>query len=402
MTADQVVRGYLRLGLRLGRLVEGFVDCWFGDPALAAQVAAEPVPVPAELAADARELRRRLHDSELGEPRATFLDAQLRALACVADRLAGRELSFPAEIEAYFGVRIELADPDVYLAAHDEIRQVLPGPGSPAARLAAFHERDRMPAALLEPAAAALAGQLRDAFRDRFTLAEADEVRFEAVTDRPWNAFNRYHGGFHSTISLNTDAGHGCSALPHLVTHEAYPGHHADHCVKEQLLVRDRGETEHTLSLVNTPQCLVAEGIGERALAAAYPDGWGRPVAAVLDRFGPAFDGDLAERLLPVTARLLPARQDAALLLHDRHTDAEDVVAFLRRTMLVTEARARHMVRFLQDPLWRAYTVTYIEGSRLVGAWLAARDPGESVADRFARLLREPLLPAQLAAEAAG
>ncbi|MEV4258140.1 hypothetical protein AB0J52_33700, partial [Spirillospora sp. NPDC049652] len=25
-----VVTGYLALGLRLGRLVDGFVDCWFG------------------------------------------------------------------------------------------------------------------------------------------------------------------------------------------------------------------------------------------------------------------------------------------------------------------------------------------------------------------------------------
>ena len=59
-------------------------------------------------------------------------------------------------------------------------------------------------------------------------------------------------------------------------------------------------------------------------------------------------------------------------------------------------------VTFAADPLWRAYSVTYSEGGRLVDAWLAAREPDTSLADRFDTLLREPLLPSQLRADVAG
>lgn len=394
---DPVVRDYLLLGLRLGRLVDGFVDCWFGDPELSRLVAAEPRPDPARLATEASSLRKRIADSGLGAQRIRFLDAQVRALHRSAKQLAGERTSFRAEVEDYFDVSIEPRDPDRYAAIHQEVARLLPGRGNLPARLAAFQEADRIPPGRLRPVAEAVSSELRALTREVFELPEAETVRYESVTDRPWNAFNRYHGGFRSTISLNEEAGHGMSAVPHLVTHEAYPGHHTDHCVKQRHLVDASGLEEHTIALVNTPQCLVAEGTGELALKAALGAGWGPWLADILAGQGLHLDGELVERLLPLTTQLLPARQDAALMLHDRGADPEEVTGFLRSTLLVGEQRAKHMVRFLLDPLWRAYTVTYIEGSRLVGAWLAARDPGQSLADRYARLLREPLLPADLA-----
>ena len=395
------VGDYLLLGLRLGRLVDGFVDSWFGDPALARQVDAEPAPVPARLAADARDLSAKLADSDLAPERGRFLAAQVRALARTARRLAGENVPFRAEVEDYFEVRIEPRDPDRYAAVHDRIAELLPGPGPVGDRLAAFAERDRIPPGKLTAAAEAISAQLRALVAARFGLPDGESVRYEAVTDRPWNAFNRYHGDFRSTISLNQDAVHGTSALPHLVTHEAYPGHHTEHGIKEARLVRGRGHPEQAIALVNTPQCLMAEGIGELALDAALGPGWGPWTAGVLRDVGLRLDGEFAEQLLGLTRQLLPARQDALILLHDRGADPEDVARFLRRTMLVDERRAGHMVRFLLDPLWRAYTVTYIEGARLVRAWLAARAPGQPAADRYARLLTEPLLPSTLLDELA-
>jgi hypothetical protein len=397
---EPVVREYLLLGLRLGKLVDGFVDCWFGDPALWQQVADEPSPDPAALAREATRLLAALVDSGLAEDRRRYLAAQVRGLRCSAHRLSGLDIGFIAEVAAYFDVAIELGDTGAYAAAHAEIDALLPGTGDLGTRLAAFHERDRIPPARLQGAVEALSAELRTLARARFHLPDGDAVTYEVVGDRPWNAFNRYRGGFHSLVTLNADAGHGMSALPHLATHEVYPGHHTEHCVKEAGLVRDRGHAEHAISLVNTPQCLVTEGMAEAALDAALGDGWGPWTAGVLAGQEISMDGELVERLLPHTMKLLAARQDAAILLHDRGADPEDVVGYLRRWMLVGEDRARHMVRFLTDPLWRAYTVTYIEGSRLVRAWLGT-DPAVRTA-RYRRLLTEPLLPSVLRAELDG
>jgi hypothetical protein len=59
-------------------------------------------------------------------------------------------------------------------------------------------------------------------------------------------------------------------------------------------------------------------------------------------------------------------------------------------------------LRFLTDPLWRAYISTYVEGYELLASWLAARPAEQTVADRFLRLLDEPLTPAGITAELAG
>ncbi|MEV5569967.1 DUF885 domain-containing protein [Spirillospora sp. NPDC052269] len=397
---NRVVDGYLTLGLRLGRLVDGFVDCWFGDPALAARVASEPVRAPRELAADAILLLRALPDSGLPEPRRAFLEAQLRALECVARRLDGRPLGFLAEVRAYFEVDIEPVPTDRYAAVHDRIGELLPGPGGPRAKLAAFRERDRLAPDALGRAVRVLSDALRGLTAERFGLPPGETVEYEVVRDRPWNAFNHYRGGFRSLVTINADAGHGLSALPHLATHECYPGHHTERCAKEAGLVRAQGQDEQAIALVNTPQCLIAEGMGEAALDAVLGEGWGPWTAEVLAAEGLHLDGELAELLLPLTAQLLSARQDAAIMLHDRHVDPETAVAYLERWMLVDEPRARHMVRFLTDPLWRAYTVTYIAGSALVRAWMhAGRD--EPAADRYRRLLTEPLLPSTLTADLA-
>ena len=57
---------------------------------------------------------------------------------------------------------------------------------------------------------------------------------------------------------------------------------------------------------------------------------------------------------------------------------------------------------FLTHPLWRAYISTYVEGYDLLSRWLSARPADQPVADRFVRLLDEPLTPRAVAGELLG
>ena len=66
--------------------------------------------------------------------------------------------------------------------------------------------------------------------------------------------------------------------------------------------------------------------------------------------------------------------------------------------LLVSDERARQTLRFLSSPLWRAYTSTYVEGYRLLRAWLDDRPADVSLTERFGRLLDEPLIPSALRA----
>jgi len=396
-----LVREYLLLGLRLNRLVDGFVDAYTGDPALRRQVDNEPPPQPAQLALRAATLRAELPASELDERRAAFLDAHLVALECSGRKLAGEPVSFVDEVQCYFDVRIEPGDEDAYRAAHAEADALLPGDGSLAERLTALRTRDEVPPEKLEPAVLALSSALRDRVRAQFGLPEVETVTYEVVTDKPWSGFNYYLGGYRSRVAINADLKHRMAQLPHLVAHESYPGHHTEHCRKEAGLVERDRQAEQTIFLVNTPQCLMAEGLADLGLHAVVGHGWGPWAAEIMADFGLYTDGELAERLEGALGALISVRQDAALLLHDRGADPDEVVRFLQRWLLVPAPRARQMLRFLSDPLWRAYTSTYVEGYRLLRTWLDARPPVEPLGERYRRLLDEPLTPAAVRAELA-
>ncbi|MCX2954423.1 DUF885 family protein [Lentzea sp. NEAU-D7] len=396
MDANELVRGYLVLGLRLGRLVSGFVDSFTGDPALSRAVDNEPRLHPRALGDHARRLRGEIPGSDLADQRKQFLAAHLRALECTARRLDGERISFVDEVERYFQVRIRPGDEDAYAQAHRKLDVALAGPGSLADRLTAFRAADEVPARRLQGAVQALSSALRDRVRQKYALPEQEIVEYRIVTNKPWSGFNYYLGGYRSRVAVNADLGHRMANLPHLVAHESYPGHHTEHCRKESGLVAKRGYEEQSIFLINTPQCLMAEGMADLGLHAAVGPGWGVWTEQIFRDLGLRMDGELSEEVESAASGLLTVRQDAALLLHDRGADQDDVVAYLRRWLLVPERRARQMVRFLADPLWRAYTTTYVEGVRLVRAWLDVRAPGESLDSRYLRLLDEPLVPKSL------
>ena len=121
MDANELVRGYLVLGLRLGRLVSGFVDSFTGDPALSRSVDNEPRLAPKALAQHARQLQRELPGTDLADQRKQFLQAHLTALECTARKLAGERITFVDEVERYFQVRIRPGDEDSYALAHRKL-----------------------------------------------------------------------------------------------------------------------------------------------------------------------------------------------------------------------------------------------------------------------------------------
>jgi hypothetical protein len=397
-----LAREYVLLGLRFDRLSAGFVDAYTGDPALRRQVEDEPRPLPVALAAQARALLAELPSSGLAEDRAALLRSQLTALECNARRLGGEPVGFVDEVKAYFGVDIALGDESDYAAAHEELAALLPGSGPLAERYAAYRTVDECPPDRLDGLVRDLSSALRDVVRTGYGLPEGETVEYQIVTDEPWSGFNYYLGGFRSRVAINADLPHRLSQLPQLVAHEAYPGHHTEHCRKERCLVGAGGWLEHTIFLVNTPECLVAEGLADLGIPASIGAGWGPWAEEIYADLKLGFDGALAERVAAVVQRLDRSRQDAALLLHDRGASEDEVVAFLQRWMLVPEKRARQSLRFLSHPLWRAYTSTYVEGYRLLSAWLDARPAGQSLGERFVRLLDEPLTPGRIAAELGG
>jgi hypothetical protein len=367
----QVVREYLTLGLRMDRMLPGVVDAYTGPVRLRAEVDAEPVPDPGDLRVRAAELRRAVVDADLSVQRQQFLAAQLLAMETTCARLAGAPIGFVAEVEACFQTSVELGDQDVYAQAHRQLRRLLPGIGSLRRKVARYRTGEEIPKERTADCVRLLSADLRARAAERFGLPAGESVEYEIVDNRAWSGFNSYLGGYRSRVSLNVAQGHRVSTLAHLIAHEAYPGHHTEHCRKEAGAIRVDGHWEQSMFVLNTP---------------------------LFASCGVRVDGELLEAVDLASATLQAVRQDAMLMLHDRHADEDEVAGYLSRWLLVPEFRAYRLLPFLTDPLWRAYTTTYVEGARLVRRWLAAGGSVD-VSTRYARLLDEPLVPAALRTE---
>jgi hypothetical protein len=400
MEPDAFIREYLLLGLRFDRVEEGYVDSFTGDAALRRAVADEPQPDPADLARQADRLLAELPQvpraGGFDQARADYVGAHLRALACAGRKFAGEDVGFVDEVEAYFDVHITKGDTEQYRQSHRKLDEALGGTGPLAERMVAYRAGEEIPPDRLEECIRAFSSALRDRVRAEYPLPDRETINYEVVTDKPWSGFNYYLGEYRSTVAVNADLKQQMSNLPRLVAHESYPGHHTEHCRKEAGLVEGKGQAEQTVFLVNTPQCLMAEGLADLALHAAIGPNWGGWAAEIYADLGLRVDGDRAETVSEAAAALADVRQDAALMLHDEHRDVDDVVDFLKRWLLVNDERARQTLRFLSSPLWRAYTSTYVEGYRLLRGWLDARPDGVSLTERFGRLLDEPLIPSAL------
>ena len=387
-----LISSYVVLGLSFDRLVPGFVDAYTGDPTLRTHVPS--VVRPADLATEARRLQAGLPDAGLAPDRTRFLAAQLRGLEMSARVLAGEQVGFAEQVEAYFQAVPSMGDEQDYLSAHRALGDLLPGDEPLGERYAAYRVANECPPARLGVVVDGLSSLLRDRVRERYPLDEREAVTYEVVDGKPWAGFNYYLGNFASNVAINSDLPVGLGRLPGLVAHESYPGHHTEHCRKERLLA-DRAEMH--IFLVNTPECLMAEGLADLGLYALdLETGWGPLAQELYADLGISYDGERAVQIAGALESLGSLSQDAALLLHDRGRPADEVVDSLRRWGLQPPQRARKSLEFLTDPLWRAYVSTYVEGERLLRRWLEARPADQSRQLRFARLLDECLTPAEL------
>ncbi|MGE3289483.1 MAG: DUF885 domain-containing protein [Pseudonocardia sp.] len=398
---------YAALAARVDRLLPGSARV----PAeLRRRAAAQPRPRASTIVGEAGRLRSQL--AGRSGRRVRMLDAQLRALECTARGLAGQEIGFRAEVATVFGVEIRAGEPDVYSAAHRVIGELLPGRGPVLQRWAAHRRRDEVPRALLLPAVRALAEALRA--RVTWALPPGEAVTWRVVERAPWSALHTADG-IRSTVTLNAGARLRWSALPALVGHEAYPGHHVQSC-----RAACSPRPEDAVTLVRGPRAVLDEGAADAGFELLAGPDWGVWTAAVLGevvrdaargRYGALardaaavpvgvgpFDGELARLLVAATLPLQAVRQDAALLLHDRRSPFVTRPAAARDHLLrwlpLSRAEATRIVEAMGSPLWRGHVVAHVQGPPLVNGWLRAA-PGSSP-DRYLRLLDEPLLPHDL------
>jgi hypothetical protein len=408
---DAIAHDYLLLALRLDQHVPGLVDGFFGPAELKARADIEELHEPTRLVDDAARLLERV-GSEVPEPdRRDWLTAQVIALRTQAEALAGRALPYLEHVERCFAWAPVRRDETLFDEAAATIDALLPGPGPLARRLEAWDDRFVIPPDRLTDLLVWLVERFRARADPLFGLPEGEAVRIRLVTKQPWTGYNWYDGGRQSRVDLNTDLPTWAAGLIHVAAHETYPGHHLEHAWKETALVDVAHRLESSILLINTPECLISEGLADLGHRfASPPDEEADLLVEVYERAGLeiASDASAARDAAATTValaaprrRLAESRVNAALM---RHVDGEThdaVLAWLERVGRFSPAIAAKRLEFIEHPLWRTYVFVYSEGEALLRRWLEAVPEAEQPA-RFGRLLREQLTPPAIAAELNG
>ena len=384
-----VPEGYVELGLRLGRHVDGLVDAYYGDPAVKEHVDAEPLREPWMLVEDASRLLADLSDDALEKQRGSWLHAQLVGLETVARKLTGEERPYADEVERCYGVRPTRTPEAEFEAAHSALDDALPGPGSLGERYQAWREGDPVPAEHLHEVLESIVEDLRRRTANLIRLPEGESYVLELVSDEPWAAYNYYEGGLRSRIAVNTDVPMATNFVTELMAHELYPGHQTEHSWKERLLHQEQRQAEAGILMIGTPESLIAEGIAGLGLEILLEDE-DAFAAEHLGRHGIAYDAERARAVKAARRPLERVSGNVALMLYEDGASEDDALDYLRHWALMSERRANQALRFITDPMWRSYVTTYADGYSVCRAWVDG-DPA-----RFKRLLTEQLTPADL------
>ena len=406
---DPIARDYLFLGLRLEQHIPGFVDGYYGPAAIKAAVDMEQLRPPARLRDDAGDLRGRLA-TEVAEPdRRAWLDAQLVAMETHAASLAGETLPYLDHVARCFSYAPPRWPDAEFEAAAATVDALLPGDGPLGDRLAALDQRLEVPTDRVAALVDWLTERARSMAARTFGLPEGEDLRIGLVTGQPWGAYNWFLGGRRSRIDVNTDLPVRASGLPSLVAHEGYPGHHLEHAWKEADLVDRQGRMESSILLINTPECLISEGLADLGYRfAVAPDERVDLFAELFERAGLAFAADpaVARETAELTHALEGPRRtmgaiggNAAIKRHADGASHDEVLAYLVDVGRATPDRAAKRLEFIEHPLWRTYVFVYAEGEALLERWLDAVPERERAA-RFGRLLHEQLTPGAVTAPA--
>jgi hypothetical protein len=211
-------------------------------------------------------------------------------------------------------------------------------------------------------------------------------------------------------VEINLDLPLRLPGLLGVAAHETYPGHHLEHAWHEAHLVDELGRMEASALLINTPECLLSEGLADLGRRFVVPPEDEADLLVEVYRLAglaegrdPAGARATAEAQVAISRTLTAVRGvagNAALMLHADGAPREEVLAYLERRLPATRERAAKRLEFITHPLWRTYVFVYFEGERLLGRWLGLVPPADQPA-RFRRLLVEQLTPSAIAEEIA-
>ena len=391
---------YLRIAFGVERHFPGFIDAYVGPADLRAEADTAPPPTVADLLRQTRALHEALPEQAYPPTRRTYLDKQLTAITMVLRTLAGETTPYREEVAACFDIVPEFVPEAAFEAALRELDEIVPGRGPLLDRMNDWRDRYIIDNATARTAFDLLLNETRSRTLDLVELPAGEAIELRFVENKPWSGYNWYLGNAKSLVEINVDLPLRANVLTDLIAHEGYPGHHTEHSLKDRILFQEKGFAEHAIHLINTPECVISEGIATVAEAQIFPgsEGIGWKTNVLYPSLGIAGDPEREERIESIVGQLRAVDGNAAILRHEAGASEAEIVDYLQTWGLVQKERAERRFRFIDDPLWRPYVFTYYAGRDLMREYIGQGARADQI-ERFRFLLTEQITPSWLRAQ---
>jgi hypothetical protein len=387
---------YIKLSFGIEEHMPGYVDAYFGPEEWQAQAKQDgKLPLQNLTERTARLANNISHADNMDAQRKDFLARQVTAMQMSLRLLEGENVSLEEEVKAIYDVQPEWKDEANFEEANKELDSLLPPGDSLPERMQIWKKSLEIPIEKIQELLPTVSKRLRDITDQKFNLPKDESFILEWVSDKPWAAYNWYLGNYRSRIDISTDSPMRVNELAELLAHEGYPGHHTELSIKEKKLIQEKKYTEHTIALINSPSCVVSEGIATTALKTALADDeledWYRE--EILPRAG--MSNIDPRRLLEIEKTRMKrggVMGNISFMLYDQHKSEGDVSRYLQKYALLTEKEAQQNIRFVSDPLSRSYVFTYDIGHELLEELFIHLDRDKY----FKHILEEPVTPSQI------
>jgi len=396
MVLEEFGKNYLLLGLRIGKLIDGYIDAYFGPPELKYTVDKEKPQSPKDLLHKCKTLQKELPNQGFIEERIRFLGKMLGAMETSLEILNGHEIPYLEKVNRLYDIKPELIDDSVFYKVAKELDSIYKGSGSLAERMETILKERVVPENKIEVIFRKACEIVRERTQKLFPglLPKKEEFTIKIVKNEPWSAYNWYLGNYKSRIDVNTDIPNAWTRILLTAAHEGYPGHHTEHVVKEKLLYIEEQRFEHSIFLIQTPECVIAEGIGNTGLDVLYTPR--EQVKIGLEELCPdpkkefSLDALVAES--EATKNLRALINNLAIHAHVDGWSDDQLIKYGLDFGFVKEERLRQNLLFIRNPLWSTYVFNYF-----IGEMLIKKKFGEQPSpDDFKKLLTQPILPSDL------
>ncbi|MFX0035803.1 MAG: hypothetical protein ACFE9I_09200 [Candidatus Hermodarchaeota archaeon] len=396
LVLDEFGKNYLLLGLRIGKLIEGYVESYYGLPELKEIVDMEQPSSPKRLLSVCNGLQQDLPNQGFPENRIKFLNKMLGAMETSLKVANGENIPYLEQVNKFYDIKPELVDDSIIYKAAETLDEIYSGSGSLSDRINTLEKERAIPAE-----------KIKEIFNHAFQIVQAktkelfpnllpknEKFNIKIVKNQPWGARATYLGNFNSQIEINTEIPADWTNVLSLASHEGYPGHHTESSVKEKLLYLEEQQFEHCLVSYQVPNLVISEGIANTGIDVLFSP---REIATIgLEEICPFLE---KEYNIDVLIAEYNARKTRFVLTNNlafhTHVDGwsdEKLVKYGLNFGILTENIIKHSLKFIHHPISSTYVFNYNMGEMLIKKKYGERP---SPAD-FKQLLTHQFLPSDL------